>query len=596
MRSARKIVLAFVLLAPFALRPASADEIVKTYIQIPIDGQSVRACVQHTGTLTADVPRDVILEWTAYSVETGYSYQPAGGCSPQFQSLVARMAPNGYVHIAANPPGMGRSTGSGFRYWANGDAGAQVIDWIARQPWSTGKVGMIGCSGSAMDGLPVVVRNPPALRASVMGCFAIDAYRGAFYPGGIRHFTNFVNAARITHDVDIEKGQPFEELGNAQTFSANRLLNVADTTRLAYTTTTDDLYWQEKSTARLLADPALKARRAPLLAFGSWQDFFSGAPEFAMLARNATDRVIVHPGWHGSGLTTTGSFGVLDRAVAWFEHHLRGASLPYAAERPIVYWEQDGGFTPGAEDGPITDRFLQTDQWPPQAVTWQRMYLSGERAGASTSINDGSLTLTAPAADGSADAYPYPAPALGSTSDPRGFALASAFTSEIEDAGGALTYTSAPLAHPLHLAGPIALTLWATSTASDTDWIARLIDVAPDGSFKDVTNGYLKASHRELDANKTLRNADGDIIRPYHTHRSPRLITPLEPVEYQVELWQTATEIAAGHRLKLWISSQEVPWFTQANPPAVNTILHDAAHPSSILLPVVAAADLEPAL
>jgi hypothetical protein len=168
----------------------------------------------------------------------------------------------------------------------------------------------------------------------------------------------------------------------------------------------------------------------------------------------------------------------------------------------------------------------------------------------------------------------------------------------VEDAGGAVVYSTEPLAAAMHLAGPVTMHLWATSTATDTDWVVKLLTQAPDGSFQHISNGWLKATHRRLDEAKTLRNASGEIIRAYHPHTNPENI-PLPgiagptPVEYVIEIWQTGVEIPAGHRLKLWVSSSEAPWFIQHIPPAVNTILHDPAHPSYVLLPVMPETALE---
>lgn len=564
----------------------AAGEIVREYRSISLPEGSVRACVQYTGDL-ASGRRPAIVEWTAYSVETGYTNQPAGGCSPQFQSLVSRMAPKGYVHIAANPPGMGRSSGTGFAFWsrANGRAGAGLVRWIRGQPWSDGTVGVVGCSGSAMDGLPLLAESGLTPDpgddpdAAVMGCFAVDAYRGAFYPGGIRHYTNFVNAGRITHDVDVDHLQPLEETLAGQTTWLSRTLNVASGTAAAYSTVTDGPFWQNRSTG-----DRLRAVTAPVLVLGSWQDFFSGAPEYAMLYRKPSDRVVLYPGWHGSMMSATGPWSFGDRAVAWFDHHLRGESLPYAGEAPVQFWEQDRGYRPGVSfaDGA---RFRGAASWPPPGTSYRRLYARTGPSGTAASLNDGSLSDAAPSGAESGDPYSYPAPAPGSTTDPRGFDQPSRNPRAAEEAGS-LTYTTAPLAEALHLAGPVNLSLWAASTGPDTDFVVRLVAIAPDGALTEITNGWLKASHRALDEAKTIRSPSGDVVRAYHTHVDPVAVPPLEPVRYDVELWQTATELPAGSRLRIVVSGQEPVWMQQDVTPSVNTVLHDAAHPTFVTLPV----------
>jgi putative CocE/NonD family hydrolase len=152
------------------------------------------------------------------------------------------------------------------------------------------------------------------------------------------------------------------------------------------------------------------------------------------------------------------------------------------------------------------------------------------------------------------------------------------------------------LTEPLTLAGPTSLHLVASSTAADTNWIVKMADVAPDGSEAIITNGYLRASHRELDV---ARSREGV---PYHTHTNPTPIEPGAPYVYEIEIWPTAYQLAAGHRLQIRVTSYDVPthapWsvaFDIADPasvqirpmlPATNEILQGGADPSYLLIPV----------
>ena len=109
------------------------------------------------------------------------------------------------------------------------------------------------------------------------------------------------------------------------------------------------------------------------------------------------------------------------------------------------------------------------------------------------------------------------------------------------------------LEQPLTLTGPIALHLVAASTATDTDWYAKLADVAPDGSESIITEGALRASHRALDPAKSRP------ARPYHPHTDPKPIEPGRFYDYDIEIWPTAYELAAGHRLQLRLTSTDLP-------------------------------------
>jgi hypothetical protein len=156
-----------------------------------------------------------------------------------------------------------------------------------------------------------------------------------------------------------------------------------------------------------------------------------------------------------------------------------------------------------------------------------------------------------------------------------------------------LTFRTAPLTSPLTLAGPIGLHLVAASTASDTDWHAKLADVAPDGSESIITAGALRASHRALDT------AQSTPARPYHTHTDPRPIEPNRFYDYDIEIWPTAYELAPGHRLQLRLTSTDLPThlpgairFDRDRPqdahidllsPALNSVRLDGSY---LLLPV----------
>ena len=142
-----------------------------------------------------------------------------------------------------------------------------------------------------------------------------------------------------------------------------------------------------------------------------------------------------------------------------------------------------------------------------------------------------------------------------------------------------LVYTSAPLARDIEVTGPVVARLWVASDAPDTDFVARLVDVHPDGFAQNLCDGILRARYR-----------NGE---------TPQMLTPGEPVEMTIDLWATANVFKAGHRIRVDIASASFPrWDRNPNTgapfgqdaelrPAHNTVLHDAAHPSHIILPII---------
>jgi putative CocE/NonD family hydrolase len=142
-----------------------------------------------------------------------------------------------------------------------------------------------------------------------------------------------------------------------------------------------------------------------------------------------------------------------------------------------------------------------------------------------------------------------------------------------------LTYTTPPLAASVEVTGPVRVVLWAASSARDTDWTAKLVDVEPNGFARNLADGIVRARYRE-------------------SRRAPALLEPQAIYEYEIELAATSNVFAAGHRIRLEISSSNFPRFDR-NPNTVRPVagdselmparqhVHDREHPSRVTLPVI---------
>jgi putative CocE/NonD family hydrolase len=257
--------------------------------------------------------------------------------------------------------------------------------------------------------------------------------------------------------------------------------------------------------------------------------------------------------------------GVRDAAAVMFEFldkHLRGADTP---DRPPVEYYLQG-----------RDDYVGATAWPPAGTRYERLPLGPGTLGA--------------AAHGTQDYVTDPAAGFSMAFDKYGTVAASPYVPADQRLEGpqGLTFRTAALSAPRVLAGPIALHLVAASTATDTDWYAKLADVAPDGSESIVTEGALRASHRALDPARSTPE------RPYHTETDPQPIEPGRFYDYDVEIWPTAYELAAGHRLQLRLTSTDLPThlpgtivFDRAAPqdahvdllaPATNTVRFDGSY------------------
>jgi putative CocE/NonD family hydrolase len=211
------------------------------------------------------------------------------------------------------------------------------------------------------------------------------------------------------------------------------------------------------------------------------------------------------------------------------------------------------------------------DAWPVPEARTVPLYLGA-----------GGRLSTQPAQEPSdPDRYTYdpeaPTPTVGGSIVSYVYPPGSVDVSEVQKRPDVLTYTTEPLEHDLDVVGPLRLVLYASSSAVDTDFAARLSDVFPDGRAIQLQNGVLRARYR---------NPDGD----------PELLEPGRIYRFEIDIWATANRFAAGHSLRLDLSSADFPRFDrntnrggEPGPPipAEQTIYHDPDHPSHLLLSVI---------
>ncbi|MFL5845308.1 MAG: CocE/NonD family hydrolase [Solirubrobacteraceae bacterium] len=211
------------------------------------------------------------------------------------------------------------------------------------------------------------------------------------------------------------------------------------------------------------------------------------------------------------------------------------------------------------------------------------LFLSAEKSGTATlSPNDGTLASKVPADRASyQDSYVY-SPAAGLSvpigkEGPDAFAPYVPLDPTIDQPQG-LTYTTPPLDKALALAGPSELRFWAVTEAQDMAFVARLIDVAPDGSQQLITQGWLRGSFRHVDPKRS---------RPGKPYLPDDRETPVDigaTTLYRMDIWDAAHTLAPGHRLRLWLSSADTPTHEPLPYPGRNLISHDKAHPSRLIL------------
>ena len=329
--------------------------------------------------------------------------------------------------------------------------------------------------------------------------------------------------------------------------------------------------------------------RVPAFHLTGWYDtLLTGTlRNFAGLRANAaTDearrfqRIVIGPWTHARPTRASTTIGNVDfgpdagfdadgAMLAWFDHWLNKGSRAAVDTAPVRL------FVMGA------NQWRDEQEWPLARARATSYYLhSGGNA--NTLSGDGRLDPAAPDQEPQ-DRYTYDPKDPVPTGESGGYSRAPTDRRTVQQRPDVLVYTTAPLTADLEVTGPVTLTLWVSSSARDTDFTGTLVDVFPDGTARALTDGILRARYR---ADKA----------------SPKLLTPGEPTEISIELGATANVFRAGHRVRLEVSSSNFPRFDR-NPNtggvfgqdaevsrATQTVLHDRAHLSRLLLPVVAQA------
>jgi putative CocE/NonD family hydrolase len=329
--------------------------------------------------------------------------------------------------------------------------------------------------------------------------------------------------------------------------------------------------------------------RVPALTVAAWYDIFLGGSlrNYIGLRHRAGDdaarqgqHLLVTIGGHAGSAQKVGDvdFGPaapFDEDVVtlnWYDHLFKNASNEFAGPRRVRI------FVLGA------NRWRDEDEWPLARAQETKYYLhSAGKANSAT--GDGVLSITLPAAETN-DQYTYdpanPAPTVGGPlcCDSAHLAPGPRDQRSVEARPDVLIYSTPALQEDLEVTGPVRVELFAKSSAVDTDFVAKLVDVGPDGFAQNLTEGIVRARYR-------------------NSQQTPELLKPGEIYKFNIDLWATSNLFRRGHRLRLEVSSSNFPRFDRNTNTgddsahsrkfavAQNTIVHDAEHPSALILPIV---------
>ncbi len=479
----------------------------------------------------------------------------------------------GYVYAQMDARGCGKSGGE-FRFLDRNEQKDlyDVIEWLGRQSWSNGKVGGIGQSYFCMLQWWMAIQKPPSLACIAAFDGLNDPYRASVYQGGI--LGDFFGSYWWNQNRIINRHPANGEHPREQTCDLNVLLQQHPTY---------DDFWRERCAAERLHEIEV-----PLYSIGVWGkvDLHTrGNIEGFRRARGPKKLKMIGP---VNAFVANREFNSRELhetlLLPFYEHFLKGAKSEYQERPPVEY------FVRGA------DAVRRAETWPPQGVRYVSWQLHAAKSGSVTSLNDGSLRRERPSGEAQTTySYPNPGWMMGVV----GFGPNNA----PDPARRVLTFTTAPLAADLEIAGPIKLTLYASSTRDDMDFFVKLSEQMPQ-SAEDrgkgvnpasywITKGWLRASHRALDAKKSTD------MEPYHSHSDPQPIEPGKIYPFDISIEPMAHRFKKGNRLRLEIVNgdsviTDVLWTHYYVPDKIgtDTIYHSAEHPSALTLPVMEGDDI----
>ncbi|HEY9576764.1 MAG TPA: CocE/NonD family hydrolase, partial [Pseudobacillus sp.] len=349
----------------------------------------------------------------------------------------------------------------------------------------------------------------------------------------------------------------------------------------------DEDYWQESSIVH-----EYEALQLPAFHLGGWYDCFIGPTIENYTEMKKTNdetvncqKLIIGPWGHGlfSAMQGERFFGVhasgdwidleediTDLHIRWFNHWLKGIDTGLTTEPPIKI------FVMGINE------WRNETEWPLERTEYTKFYLHSNGQ-ANTKNGDGYLSTMKPF-DEQSDTFTYdpenPVPTKGGSTLFSGPLTMGPFDqSDIEEREDVLVYTSAPLSRAVEVTGPVKVKLWASTDAKDTDFTAKLVDIAPSGKAFILTEGIVNTRYRN--GYQPEKELSGEIV------------------EYEIDLWATSNVFLPGHRIALEVSSSSFPQYapnrntgkttieSKQAVEALQTIYHNEQYPSHIILPII---------
>ncbi len=545
-------------------------------------------------TLNADVYRPdadgnfpVLLQRTPYNKDNAADFARAA---------IAR----GFMVVVQDVRGRYTSEGEWYPFKHETDDGYDTVEWVAALPHSNGKVGMFGGSYVGATQMLTAIGRPPHLAGICPVVTASNYHENWTYQGGAfeqwfdESWTSglaqdTLNRA-IRERTNARVGDTVLPLDEYPVFNIEQGHNGTELTRALAPYFIDwlahpnyDDYWKQWSIEENYANI-----QVPALTVAAWYDLFQGGSLRNYLglkahagneaARNGQYLLVAIGGHSGSGRKVGevdfGPDAPFDEnavTLDWYDYLFKGKQNEFNGKHVRIFVMGE-------------NKWRDEDSWPLDRAKETRYFLHS--AGKANSASGDGVLSTAAEHSESPDSFVYdprnPVPTVGGPlcCDSIHLEPGARDQKEVEARSDVLIYSTPPLEQDTEVTGPITLDLYAKSSAVDTDFTAKLVDVGPNGFAQNLTEGILRAVYRE-------------------STTAPAPIVPGQVYEYKIDVWSTSNVFLKGHRIRLEVSSSNFPRFdrnlnTGKNAAdnsdfvkATNTILHDTEHPSALILPLV---------
>jgi hypothetical protein len=561
------------------------------------DGASLRADVYWPD---AAGPFPVLMTRTPYNKDGGEN-----------MDVAIRGAQRGFIMVNMDVRGRFASPGEWYPFKYEINDGYDSVEWAAKLPNSSGKVGMWGGSYDGATQFLAALANPPHLGGIFPMCTASNYYKDWAYQNGAlqqyfaQSWATQLAADQIDHQIASETN-PMQfittlPLGNytplaVPAYQGHAGLAAIDAWYLDWISHSSyDDYWKQWA-----IDADYSRIKVPVYQMGGWYDLFlygtlsnyAGIKERAgtEAARNSQRLLIIpggHAGWGGNvGSVNFAPAGAVDYygvMMDWYDSILRDSDNGVAQEKPVRYFVMGKNV------------WADADSWPPAGAHETPYYLDSNGK-ANSSRGDGTLTMSMRAAGSSAgcaatapcDSDQFiedpanPVQTLGGKlcCDARHLPVGVQDQTADEARPDVLVYSTPALDRDLNVTGPVRAELFVSSSAPDTDFVAVLADVAPDGVSHNIADGIVRMRYRD-----SLERAD--------------FIEAGKIYKIEIDLWATSNVFLTGHKLRLNVAGSNFPRFdrnlnTKDSPEsgseavkATNHVYHDASHPSALILPVM---------